>query len=483
MRALPALALLLGALLDAANAHVVPARAPAARGGSACPAACGVCPPPGFAGACCHGNLTCETQNWTPATCTPAYGTWCSAPVLPSPSPGPPPTPRPSPSPGPPPAPPGPRPPPRIVNYLIETSALSSALGSTHIILSFLEPSTATIPPPGDASWVKYGVAEFAARSASERAALLAALHADGALLMASLGGAAASHAVWSRYAPAAFGARAAQYVIELGLDGLDIDLEGWGNDPNGAAFLIALTAGAHGIFAAASGARNYTISHAPEMPDFWHGSLYATLLADAAAFAQIDFVNVQMYNQLQFPNVSYLFVDDIYPPAVDAPTCLESIARAVAALGNRSVEAVRDKLLLGFPCKDGSLPVGGANLNDCGADQLAAVAFGVSELRYPLAGVFEWTAASMTPNELRPWNSGMRAALQAPAAPAGQSNGAAAAAAAAAYRAPPPPPASEAPKRAPASAGASALPAPPPLASLAGRVLDAMPYSSTRMV
>ena len=30
----------------------------------ACPAACGHCPPPGFDGACCHGNVTCETTNW-----------------------------------------------------------------------------------------------------------------------------------------------------------------------------------------------------------------------------------------------------------------------------------------------------------------------------------------------------------------------------------------------------------------------------------
>ena len=37
------------------------------------------CPGAGHSGACCHGNTTCETTNWTPQTCTPAYGTWCSA--------------------------------------------------------------------------------------------------------------------------------------------------------------------------------------------------------------------------------------------------------------------------------------------------------------------------------------------------------------------------------------------------------------------
>ena len=38
------------------------------------------CPPSGFNGACCHGNVTCETQNWSKKTCTPAFGTWCTPP-------------------------------------------------------------------------------------------------------------------------------------------------------------------------------------------------------------------------------------------------------------------------------------------------------------------------------------------------------------------------------------------------------------------
>ena len=47
---------------------------------------CADCPPSGASGACCHwthkGHAppgTCEVKNWTPQTCTPAYGTWCSA--------------------------------------------------------------------------------------------------------------------------------------------------------------------------------------------------------------------------------------------------------------------------------------------------------------------------------------------------------------------------------------------------------------------
>ena len=41
------------------------------------------CPPAGYKdGACCHGvgkNAPCETTNWTPQTCTGAYGSWCPA--------------------------------------------------------------------------------------------------------------------------------------------------------------------------------------------------------------------------------------------------------------------------------------------------------------------------------------------------------------------------------------------------------------------
>jgi hypothetical protein len=43
-----------------------------------CP--CKNCPPKGSGGACCHGNTTCEAHNWTPNTCTPAFGTWCAEP-------------------------------------------------------------------------------------------------------------------------------------------------------------------------------------------------------------------------------------------------------------------------------------------------------------------------------------------------------------------------------------------------------------------
>lgn len=394
--------------LSAAHAH-----ARATRGETvACPAACGMCPPVGFSGACCHGNKTCETQNWTPETCTPAFGTWCPA----SPSPPSPPTPSPPPTP---PTPTPPRPPLRVVNYLIELGGLALApLGSTHIILAFLEPSTPTIPPDNDLTWIKYAVGEFANSTQQTQKAILAALHISGTQLMASLGGSAAAHSIYSKYDPTAFGRRAAKYVVDLGLDGLDIDLEGWGNDQNGANFLKAVTLGAYTYFKSEGAGKKYTISHAPEMPDFWHQSLYAAVLADTTTFNMIDFVNVQMYNQLQFPSTDYIFTKDIYAPAIGAPTCLQSIAMAVANGSTVPTDwhAINNKLLLGFPCKDGSFPVGTANLNQCDRAQFEAVQYGVRELAFPLSGVFEWTSSTMSPSELVAWNAGMYAALKSAA-------------------------------------------------------------------
>ena len=191
--------------------------APASAAAPKCP--CANCPPKGASGACCHGNLTCETTNWTPETCTPAYGTWCAGTGPPSP-----PSPSPSPSPSPPspaPSPAVPRPPPLpsgtqrlLVNYVIGLANVASGSklepvagplgGSTHVILSFLEPSTPTIPGPTDQAWVKYAAAEFAGLAPSARAAFKASLAQQSVKLMASLGGAAATHGVYSKYEPAA---------------------------------------------------------------------------------------------------------------------------------------------------------------------------------------------------------------------------------------------------------------------------------------
>ena len=65
-----------------------------------CPAACGVCPPEGVEGACCHGGKKCEERNWNPKTCVAAGWVWCTS-AGPTPPPPPPPTPPPTP-PGPP---------------------------------------------------------------------------------------------------------------------------------------------------------------------------------------------------------------------------------------------------------------------------------------------------------------------------------------------------------------------------------------------
>ncbi len=48
--------------------------------------------------------------------------------------------------------------------------------------------------------------------------------------MMVALGAAAASHSIYSLYIPCDFGVLAASYVLELGLDGLDVNLEGRGS-------------------------------------------------------------------------------------------------------------------------------------------------------------------------------------------------------------------------------------------------------------
>jgi len=279
-------------------------------------------------------------------------------------------------------------------------------------VLSFLEASTAAIPSEGDNSWLKYTLEELVNMSDGDRKKRLDTLRSGGARIMASLGGAAASHTIYSKYDPVAFGTRAAKYIIDLGLDGLDIDLEGWGNDPNGAAFLKSVTAAAFEAFQAA-GDKTYVLSHAPEMPDFWHGTLYTAVMADRKTFDMIDFVNVQMYNQLQFPSADHVFTKDIYDPSVGAPTSMASVAAGIEAASGGSVtkSEAEAKMLLGFPCQDGSFPVGAANLNMCGQPQFELVQHGVS-LGYPLAGVFEWSASELTEAEIQTWNTGMRKAM-----------------------------------------------------------------------
>ncbi len=98
---------------------------------------------------------------------------------------------------------------------------------------------------------------------------------------------------------------------------------------------------------------------------------------------------------------------------ACECGVYLPSLTPNASVAPNVTWAAINAKLLLGFPCKDGSFPVGGQNLNNCDASQFAAVAAGIGGgTPYPLAGVFEWTAATMTPAELVAWNAGMRAVL-----------------------------------------------------------------------
>jgi len=81
----------------------------------------------------------------------------------------------------------------------------------------------------------------------------------------------AALHSVYMHYDVTLFGSCAAKYAADLGLDGFDIDLEGWGNDPTGSAFLKAATKEDFDHFAQLGDGKRHILTHAPEMPYFWH--------------------------------------------------------------------------------------------------------------------------------------------------------------------------------------------------------------------
>jgi hypothetical protein len=299
------------------------------------------------------------------------------------------------------------------VNYWIGDLP-TSPLGGTHLVLSFLESATPTIPKDGDNSWVKYALAQFANLDEEKKTAWLSMMRESGTKVMASVGGALAAHDIYKTYDPTAFGARAAKYVVDLGLDGLDIDLEGWGNDAEGYAFLKSMTAGAFNHFAKSGRGKHYVLTHAPEVPDFWGGNLYMALMADRDAFDMIDFLNVQFYNQIPYPTKDHVFTKGIYSPLSKAPTSLAGICKAIseASKGKVSQDEASAKLHLGFPCKDGSFPVAGEDLNQCGSPQFALVKYGVSTLHYPLPGVFEWSARGLPSSAIVAWNSGMRNAM-----------------------------------------------------------------------
>ena len=91
-----------------------------------------------------------------------------------------------------------------------------------------------------------------------------------------------------------------------------------------------------------------------------------------------------------------------------------------VASIRANAKEEANAKLLLGFPLKDGSFPVGRDDLN-CGGSrdgpeeceaQFALVSYGVNS-GFPLSGVFEWTADTATLEEGEAWNDGMRKAME----------------------------------------------------------------------
>jgi len=333
---------------------------------------------------------------------------------------------------------------PMVVNYIMELNTVRPApeggLGSTHVILAFIEPISDSIPGPGDDVWLQDSVLEWQQASDEERDELRRSLGTEDkpAKLMASIGGSKARHdariSKWPDWDPVEMGNRAAQYVLDLGLDGIDIDLEGWSHwkanpevakqrwviDERGPAFMKKLTLAIREKFDAASPGQRLLISHAPQLPDFHKDKTYDGLLSDRKLWNAIDFVNVQFYNQFLFETNAHIFNIDIYPDIAESPTCFTSLINRTIqhAGGSKSwlkFNDVANKLLLGFPCIGGSMMIGDYNHQECNPIMAAEVVTTGVKLGYPLRGVFEWSARppQVTPEMLTTWNQEIRAALQ----------------------------------------------------------------------
>ena len=327
---------------------------------------------------------------------------------------------------------------PMLVNYVMELATIRPApeggLGSTHVILAFIEPLTDAIPGPGDDAWLQDAVLEWQQASEEERNEMRQTFGtADRpAKLMASIGGSRARHdkSTWPDWDPVEMGNRAAQYVLDLGLDGIDIDLEGWSKwrnapevakqkwviDERGPGFMKKLTMAIREKFDAASPKERLLISHAPQLPDFHKDKTYQFLLSDRKFWNAVDFVNVQFYNQFLFPSNEHIYNIDIYPPLSESPTCFSSLINMTmkSAGGWLTYKDAAAKLLLGFPCIGGSMMIDDYNHQQCDAVKAAEVVTTGVKLGYPLRGVFEWSARppSVMPELLTTWNKEIRAAL-----------------------------------------------------------------------
>ena len=330
---------------------------------------------------------------------------------------------------------------PMVVNYIMEFNTVKptpeGGLGSTHVILAFIEPISDSIPGSGDDVWLQDSVLEWQQASAEDRDDLRRSLGTEDkpAQIMASIGGSRARHdariAKWPDWDPVEMGKRAAQYVLDLELDGIDIDLEGWSHwkaapevakqkwviDERGPGFMKKLTLAIREKFDEASPGKRLLISHAPQLPDFHKDKTYDGLLADRRVWNAIDFVNVQFYNQFLFPTNEHIFNEDIYPEIAESPTCFKSVINRTVhhAGGWLKFKDVASKLLLGFPCIGGSMMIGDYNHAECNPVAAAEVVTTGVKLGYPLRGVFEWSARppSVTPEMLTSFNKEVRAALE----------------------------------------------------------------------
>lgn len=184
----------------------------------------------------------------------------------------------------------------------------------------------------------------FASLSKSDQQEILNYAHSNGAKIMLSAGGATESiEDMVDNGSGADYGTRAANAVIELGLDGVDFDLElEPGNNEdfiNGkmGQFVIDCSTAARNILGTEK-----LISHAPQAPYLgtWAGEGLGYTRVMNQYPELIDFLNVQFYNQgaNQYVTYSSLFVKTLGWTAQTA--VLEMIDNGIPA----------DKIVVGKP-------------------------------------------------------------------------------------------------------------------------------------
>lgn len=272
-----------------------------------------------------------------------------------------------------------------VIYYNSNLIPLSSFASSdyTHVILSFARPDPS-------------GTMVLDGNLTSTVMAQIPALKSAGKKVMMAIGGGACSSAQWQQMAGNVqfSAAQIAAMVQTYGLDGIDIDFEdsaaftgSAGYD--GTQFMINLTQALYGALPASA----RLISHAPQAPYFFPTWSSAYIRIMEAVGTQIDFLNLQYYNNPGFQEPSFIL-----------GTSAGSVAGMIAA----GIPAT--KIVIGKPVGQNDAGSGWMPVSDIVGQIVTPL---VSTYRY-IGGVMGWQAAS---DPTGSWGATLAAALSPTAA------------------------------------------------------------------